>query len=178
MNNLIKHISIRLLRKKAAERANLRQKRVPLRECSKIGLVYILEDGQVPKAILKLQKELQKDEKSLKTLGFFRGKRLPHHCNPNEKNDFFCSLDVDIFQLPKENAVRRFLSQPFELLLNAYTEEEPAVLGISVLSAAPLRIGPYFPDFTDCFDLMLEVEPKGNLEALIEQMKIRIEHKL
>lgn len=177
MNNLTKHISTRLLRKKAAERANLRQKKVPFRECSKIGLVYIMEDGKVPQSILNLQKELSKDQKSIKTLGFHRGKSLPGHCNPNEKNDFFCSKDLDFWGLPKENSVRRFLNQPFELLLNVYTDPEPAVLGISVLSAAPLRIGPYFPDFTDCFDFMLKVEANGGLEALIEQMKIRIKHK-
>lgn len=151
--------------------AHRQRKKAALEKADRIGVLYRADELGQNKEVFAWIKELQAAGKNVKTLGYIDAKTLPAHSVPNEKNDFFCRKDLNVFQLPREQAVKRFASEPFDLLINLYTEPDIMLLGVSSLSEAGLRVGPYFRDFICCMDMMLELDGRGDLSALIGSLK-------
>lgn len=147
------------------------RKSASLDKIDRIGVIYVADELGQNKEVFQWVKELHSVGKNVKTLGYIDAKTLPAHSVPNEKNDFFCRKDLNVFQLPREQAVKRFTSEPFDLLINLYTEPDVMLLGVSALSEARLRVGPYFREFTCCMDMMLELNGNSELSALMDSMK-------
>lgn len=149
-----------------------RQNRVymPIQEASKIGIVYNALDPEESKMALEFALSLEKMGKTVNTLGYINRKSLDGEYIPNYRNDFYCNRDLNGLRLPKEMSVKRFISEPYDYLINLYTRDDFAMIGISALSKAKFRIGLYWKDYTECFDMMLKPAEEG-MSAYLKEIK-------
>lgn len=176
MKKLRQALRAMMLRKMAL--ANQRRSDGALDKADRIGVIYRADELGQNQEVFQWVRELQSAGKNVKTLGYIDAKTLPAHSVPNEKNDFFCRKDLNVFKLPKEQAIKRFTSEPFDLLINLYTEPDIMLLGVSSLSQSRVRVGPYFSEFTCCMDMMLETGEKRDLKTFIETVKMYLKQVL
>lgn len=120
--------------------------------------------------VMRFAEELEKKGKKINTLGYLNAKELTGDYIPNYRNDYFCNRDLNKIRLPKEMSVKRFISEPFDYLLNLNVERSFALLGVSALSKAHFRIGKYWKDYTECFDFMIQIR-EDSLENLIGEIR-------
>ncbi len=151
-------------------RANAKEREyIEFKYAQKIGIVYNALKPEEAKVVLEFATKLEKLGKSVNTLGYLNKKVLGGDFIPNYRNDYFCNKDLDRMRLPKEMSVKRFISEPYDYLLNLYTQDDFALIGISALSSAKFRIGNYWKEYVSCFDLMLK--PKdSSVETLIAEI--------
>lgn len=142
---------------------------LPFSDTKKIGIVYNALKENEAKLALAFAAKLEGMGRSVNTLGYVNKKALSGDFTPNYRNDYFCNKDLNNLRLPKEMSVKRFISEPYDYLLNLYTQDDFALIGISALSRANFRIGNYWKAYVNCFDLMLK--PSDNtLETLIAEI--------
>ena len=138
-------------------------------KAKKIGIVYNALKPNEAKTVLAFASKLEKLGKSVNTLGYVNRKVLGGDFTPNDRNDYFCNKDLNKMRLPKEMSVKRFISEPYDYLLNLYTQDDFALIGISALSRARFRIGNPRKEYVSCFDLMLKPKDKS-VETLISEI--------
>ena len=151
-------------------RANNQEREfVTFKNAKKIGIVYNALKPEEAKLVLAFALKLEKLGKSVNTLGYLNRKVLGGDYIPNYRNDYFCNRDLNQMRLPKEMSVKRFISEPYDYLLNLYTQDDFALIGISSLSRARFRIGNYWKEYVSCFDLMLKPND-SSVETLISEI--------
>lgn len=138
-------------------------------KAKKIGIVYNALEKPDADLVMKFSTMLESKGKVVNTLGYINRKKLDGEYTPNFRNDFFCNKDLTAMRLPKEMSVKRFITEPFDYLINLYEQDDFALIGISALSKAKFRIGLYRKEYIDCFDLMLKPSEPG-LQNLIDQI--------
>ncbi len=142
---------------------------LPFSDVKRIGIVYNAASKENTKVVMRFAEEMEKKGKKINTLGYLNTRELTGDFIPNYRNDFFCNRDLNNIRLPKEMSVKRFISEPFDYLLNLNVEQSFALLGISALSKAHFRIGKYWKDYTECFDFMIQIR-EDTLESLITEI--------
>ena len=143
---------------------------IPFSHAKKIGIVYNALNKEEADLVLKFAALLENKGKVVNTLGYLNRKQLDGEFTPNYRNDFFCNKDLTAMRLPKEMSVKRFISEPFDYLMNLYVQDDFALIGISALSKAKFRIGQYRKEYIECFDLMLKPKEDG-LKDLLDEIK-------
>lgn len=149
-----------------------RQDRVymPISEAKKVGIVYNALEPEEAKLVMEFALGLEKMGKTVNTLGYINRKSLDGEFIPNYRNDYYCNRDLNWLRLPKEISVKRFISESYDYLINLYTRDDFAMIGISALSMARFRIGLYWKSYTECFDMMLKPSEEG-MEAYLKEIK-------
>jgi len=139
-----------------------------LRSTAKVGILYNALDGD--KQVLQLAKWFSNHGVKVISLGFVDEKELGSNFSPNYKTDYFCKRNLTRWNLPKEEDINRFVLEPFDYLINLYREPILPLMGVSALSRAKFRIGPYHSEYIHCYDMMLDME-SDRIEDYIEDLK-------
>lgn len=142
---------------------------IPFKHAKKIGIVYNALNKAEADVVMKFAAMIESKGKVVNTLGYINRKQLDGEFTPNYRNDYFCNKDLTSMRLPKEMSVKRFISEPYDYLMNLYEQDDFALIGISALSKAKFRIGQYRKEYIECFDLMLKPGEPG-LDNLIKEI--------
>ena len=141
--------------KKKVAKLNILRTTTNLKQAKKIGILFNPSNEQDVKIINKYADELKANDKKVKLLGYRHSKS-----NFQSTLSFITEKDLNWLLEPKGMAVIHFISQPFDILINAYIKQCLPLEYIAALSKAKLRVGNYFHDKTYCFDLMIDTNNK------------------
>jgi hypothetical protein len=85
--------------------------------------------------------------------------------------DYLTRRNLNWCFVPEEGKTNDFINQRFDLLINLCTEECLPLEYLSALSNSIYRVGRFIPDKTFCFDLMIQMNEKKDVNYLIEQVE-------
>jgi len=148
------------LQKKLAEKPTEQKESVSFTSAQTIGILFDATNITNYGIVRKFEQEYKKKNKSVKLLGFINSK------SPNGALHFpfFSKKDLNWYYKPDAPIIKEFLDKKFDILINAYMEETKPLLYISTFSNASLRIGLYFPEYTDALDMMITIKNEQTLE--------------
>lgn len=135
-----------------------------LEDANTVGIIFNASDEKQKKVVLKYAANLKTSSKKVELLGFFDTKE--------EIEDpgftFFNRKNIDWFNRPKGEAVKQFMAQPFDLLINLSGKTNPPFDFITALSKASFRVGPPTENTYSC-DLMIDTKNPEDLTNFIKQ---------
>ncbi len=132
----------------------------------KIGILFDATSPENRPVVHQYAETLKQKGKEVKLMAFYDAKQM----EPNFTFKHFTQKELNFFRRPKTRIADDFMAQPFDILVNLFLNEEPALEYISALSKAQLRVGPY-TERTYCYDLMIQTTDKQNLARYIEQVE-------
>ncbi len=145
---------------------NQRHKRASL-SLEKARYIGILFDGtelENRNPVLAYARQLKKSGKRVKLLGFMDNTAdNSNHPFPN-----FNRKDLSWFFTPKSEETRRFIQEPFDILLHLSLQPQPWMNYIATLSAARFRVGSARAAAEAC-DLMLDMNKSEDIQEFIRQ---------
>ncbi len=136
-----------------------------------VGLVCSTAD-EVSTGHLKdfLQYLTQKGIKYL-VLGYFDGKKIPDNFLYWKGIDFITQNDLDFFCIPKNPVADKFITEPFDMLINCSINSYFPLEYIVQLSQAKFKVGISHDD-DSCYDLMIDVKKNKTLDYFLENLKV------
>lgn len=148
----------------------LARKLVNLKTATTIGILFDATEVDQRDEVLTYAQKLKKQGKKVQLLGFFNNKQDGDHFTFSHFN----RSAFDWALRPKGEAVKDFISTPFDLLITLDTDAKLYAEYVAALSEAHLRVGPYTPK-TYCYDLMIDAGPKTKLSFFIKQMELLLQ---
>jgi hypothetical protein len=111
---------------------------------------------------------LRKEGNRVKILGFVDGKME----SLSLSFDVFTASDLTrISKIPKSPLAQNFMDQPFDVLINLSIKQNHKPLEyICAVSKASFRIGPWFNQEHNVYDLCIHVDPKATLKSWINEV--------
>lgn len=135
-------------------------------QAKSIGILFDASELPDREVVIRFAEQLRKQGKSVKLLAFVDGRA--------ELENFpfgaFNRKNIDWLQRPSGDAVKDFLHQPFDILLNFGMKENMALEYIATLSKASYRVGP-FSRSTHCYELLIDLPASQKLPDLIKQIE-------
>ena len=156
----------RHLAKALKQVANVDHHSVDFDKSKSIGVLFDATTLESRDTVKKYVDLLKRSGKTVKTLGFLNERER----EPNFGFKHFSRKEIDFFYRPKSDEVKSFMDKPFDILLNLYTQSNLSLEYISALSKATFRVGP-ISENTDCYDLMVQTNPKKDLRHFIQQVE-------
>ncbi len=150
--------------KKASQAVSAKREYTPMKYAGRLAVLYLAGDSNSEYLLKKVGKFCEENHLRLTSFGYFDAKELQTHLIPHSNADFFCNKHLDVLKLPHKSEFLRFTSEKFDYLINLYPTTCLPLLGISALSEAKFRVGPYWPDYDFCFDLMLQTEKEDLMQ--------------
>ena len=130
-----------------------------------IGLLLDATDLAEREAVLKFSEQLKKEGKEVKLLAFFSGDaKVANFAFPH-----FTKKDLDWTLRPKSREIKKFIDQPFDILINLTPYGSLPLEYIAAFSKAKFRVGPS-TDKTYCYELMIDTAAKKDLSSFIKQV--------
>ena len=132
--------------------------------------VAVLFDGSKPENMEPVKRycqSLRNQNKKAYMLCYIEKER------PNEalSFDFLTRKNLNWFFIPDNSKTDDFIKRQFDLLINLSTEECLPLEYLSALSKSVYRIGRYIPDKTFCFDFMINLNGKNDVNYLIKEIE-------
>lgn len=147
---------------KAYEARSGTRELVPFKKVKRIGIVYRAGVAEDEAARKKIEEAFEGLGKKVLTLGFIDRKDLGSDYKPNIHHDYFSRRDLSRLRLPRKTRVMRFVTEPFDYLIYCSTGVSVPLLGVTALSRAKCRVGPYMEDLAFGFDLLIK---QGNANS-------------
>ncbi len=143
-----------------------------LNDAKNIGIIYDSTDPDQDITITKFAEMLRNKGKKVEIMAFINDKKIDH------KGDItiFNPKVVNWYGIPLDERVNAFCNKPFDLLICAIMKESRPLEYIAYLSKAKYRIGPFDQQKTHCYDLMIEMGNKTDLNYLLQQMVYFLEN--
>lgn len=147
------------LRRNKAERISL-----PYKQALNIGIIFSVEDKAKHDLVKDFIRHLEHDGKHVKVMSF-----LPRHKDNYEfMFDFFTEKDLSLWGNITSSAATSFADTPFDFLFYIDTTPNPLILNLVAQSKARCRIGKFWEQGMDFFEMMIE---SGNgVKSLIDEM--------
>jgi hypothetical protein len=166
--NILDRIKNSLYRRVLKQRGSIRPNRTitNLKDAQNIGIIYDSTEPDHDITITKFAEMLRNKGKKVDTMAYINDKKIDHKgdialFNPNA---------VNWYGIPLDDRVSAFSNKPFDLLICAVLRESKPLEYIAYMSKAKYRVGPFDEQKTYCYDLMIEMGTKTNLDYLLAQM--------
>jgi len=131
-----------------------------------IGVLFDASRIESREIVTKYVDLLKRSGKTIKVLGYLNEKEQ----QPNLAFKHFSNKEISFSYQPKDEVVRSFMNEPFDILLNLYLKPTFTLEYITALSKATFRVGP-LSENTDCYDLMVQTDQQKDLRHFIQQVE-------
>jgi hypothetical protein len=166
--NIVDRINNSFYQTVLKQRGSSRPKRsiINLDDAQSIGIIYDSTDPDHDISITKFAEMLRNRGKTVDIMAFINDKKVDH------KGDIaiFNPKSVNWYGIPLDERVNAYCNKPFDLLICAVLEENKPLEYIAYLSKAKYRVGPFDEKKTYCYDLMIDMGGKTDLNYLLRQM--------
>jgi len=140
----------------------IRHFRRPVKSCNledaqSIGILFNATHSVSFEIVKNFVKELSERSKKIHVLGFVDSKQLIDHYLYRKGFEFFTRNQLNWYQKPESDAVKDFINQEFDLLINLNLEDSYPIKYILCLSKAHFKVG-RFTDVHPYHDLMIDIE--------------------
>lgn len=133
------------------------------------GILYDASDEEKYKQITLLVRDLQRDEKKVRTMGFVKQKKMPDYCFPKLTFEFCRKSSFKWNYQPRESNLKVFLSHKYDILLDFTGYDFFHLKMIVALADAKTKTGLYNKKLVELFDLMIQLDDTAPLEQISEQ---------
>lgn len=134
------------------------------------GIMYDATSEDHYKHVTHLVRELQQDQKKVKTLGYVTVKKMPEHCFPKLTFEFCNSASFSWNQQPVAQNVKDFISGSYDVLIDLTPSYLHHIKYLSAVSVAKMRVGRYVEKYIEVYDLMLQVDDNNSIEETSGQV--------
>lgn len=166
--NIIERIKNNFYQSVLKQRGSNRPKRTitNLNDAKTIGIIYDSSDAGNDIAIAKFAEMLRSKGKTVEIMAYINDKKV------DTKGDIaiFNPKTVNWYGIPLDERIEDFCKKPFDLLICAMLKENRPLEYIAYLSKAKYRVGPFDQQKTYCYDLMIEMGDKTDINYLLQQM--------
>jgi hypothetical protein len=133
-----------------------------------IGILYDASKEVDYIYITQLVKELQKDQKKVKTIGFIRQKKMPAYGFPKLTFEFCNKKDFSWNFKPKHQVIKEFMEYPFDIIIDLSPTDVFQIKYVAGLSKASLIVGPYDEKWNKFYDILIKVKPGCSIEEFVQ----------
>lgn len=153
--------------KKALNKVSRRKKILGYGQAQSFGIMYDASSEENYRQITHLVKDLQQDNKKIKTLGYVNLKKMPEYSFPKLTFEFCNAKNFYWDQSPLTQNVKDFIAQDFDALIDLSPSDFFHLKYLAATSTAPFKVGRFNEKYINVFDLMLEVkDDTPNKEAI------------
>ncbi len=143
---------------------------VGYQQAESVGILYDATSENDYRLVTQLVKELQQDQKKVKTLGYVTEKKMPDHCFPKLTFEFCNSASFSWDQHPVAQNVKDFISPSYDILIDLTPSGLHHVKYLSAISQAKMKVGRYVEKYVEVYDLMLQVDDSSSLQETSRQV--------
>lgn len=169
LENIRKYFGKRSL-KSELQKVSRVKRPVNLKNADSIGIIYLLSDEEEYNRVTNFTKTLQDQGKKVHVIGLYHYNRIPVFYIPKLSYDLLLPKDVDMFFRPTAAFVSRFLSEPFDMLIDLSSPDNFTLHYIASLSVAGFKIGRKIDDRALPYDIMIDTGPETSSQELIDQI--------
>jgi hypothetical protein len=135
-----------------------------------IGVLFDASSEATQKEVAEFVKNLEKDGKKVRLLGFFNAKQTLS----TPTFDSFNLKETAWPGKPKSEKAATFTAEKFDLLLSFNPDDLPALTCVAAASQAAMKIGLATPERND-FDIQLETPDGKGMRFFTEQLRIYLD---
>lgn len=135
---------------------------INLKDAKSIGLIFYSKDEISIRIANEFANTCRANKAKLHTLGFNHKRKLEDNLISDEHHSYITKSDFSYFYQPKTDILKKFVNQPFDILLVIYPKNHIYIQSIVTLSKAKLIVGNehinhnYFGMSIDCDPLEVE----------------------
>jgi hypothetical protein len=156
---------------KRAEKGISREKRLlGYSQIESVGIIYDASLEENYRQITLLVKDLQQDQKKIKTLGFVTQKKMPDYCFPKLTFEFCNKKSFGWNQKPLFQNVKDFIGFKYDVLIDLTPSSFHHVKYLVAISESRMRSGIFADKYVKLYDLMLQVDENNTLKQNIEHV--------
>jgi len=137
-----------------------------------IGILYDATLAENNVLVTAFAEKLKSAGKVLTLLGYINDKKT----TSTSDITVFNNKSLTIFKVPSGKEVEDFLAKPFDILINAHTDESLPLIYVAAMSKASFKIGPYIEEAKDSFDLLIQLVAKQDLHHYLDQVKHHLQN--
>lgn len=142
-----------------------RKKRIfSYKDALRFGILYDASTEENYRQITLLVKELQQDQKKVKTLGFVAQKKMPDYCFPKLTFEFCNKGYFGWNQQPVAPNVKEFIAADYDVIIDLTPSVVFHAKFLTSLSNVPFKVGRYHEKYVDLYDLMIQIDDNSSLE--------------
>ena len=158
-----------LLRRRAAK-LNRQKKLYDFASAKTIGLLCSPEDVFSTVHLKEFLNYLTQKRIKYTVFGYFDGKTIPENFLYLKDFDFITQQDLNFLFIPKGQTVKKFINEPFDMLIDCNINSFFSVEYISQLSMAKCKVGMMREGGENCYDLMIDITKNKTLEYFLENL--------
>lgn len=148
---------------------NIRHRRLlNFDQAQSFGIIYNATQEENYTLLTLLVKDLQQQQKKVKTLGFVEQKKMPAYCFPKLTFEFCNKKSFQWNYAPDADNVVNFISEPYDVLIDLTCCDLFFTKYLAAISGARFKLGVYDDRYVDVFDMMIQVDDKCKLKDLAE----------
>jgi hypothetical protein len=157
--------------KKEMKFHHVNRKVMNLYDAKEIGILFDASDTDRRTVITSFVESLRKDRKKASMLGFYNFPKPAINLN----FPYFNRKNINWHYEPHGSLVEEFIAKKFDILINAYIDENLPLEYVSTMSQATFRIGHYDEGKTYAYDFMVDMKGQRDLNKLMEQFRYYLE---
>ncbi|MBA2407263.1 MAG: hypothetical protein H0V65_04635 [Chitinophagales bacterium] len=136
-----------------------------------IGILFDASDVDRTAIVSSFADSLRRENKKISLLGYYNFPKAPINFN----FPYFNKKDINWHYEPQGNLVEEFISKKFDILVNAYIDENLPLEYVSAMSRAGFRIGHYDKKKIHSYDFMIDMRGREDLKLLVGQLRVYME---
>lgn len=162
--------AIRLWFLKRAHRRVLRKKKfLNYRSAESIGILYDASVEDNYRFITHLVKDLQQNQKKVKTIGYVNLKKMPEYSFPKLTFEFCSATGFNWMQKPKLKSINDFIAENFDVLIDLTPSTFFHMKYVAAVSVAKMKTGRYAEEYVDIYDFMIHLDDNATIKETSEQ---------
>jgi hypothetical protein len=151
----------------ALKKSTRKRKMYNYRDARNIGILYDASTEEQYQLLTGVVKDLQQDQKKVKTLGYVQLKKMPDYSFPKLTYEFCNSKSFSWNQKPKLQSINDFINQDYDILIDLSPTGFFHLKYLMAQSPAHFKVGRYADKYVQLYDLMLQVDDNNPLSEVI-----------
>lgn len=144
---------------------------ISLDRAQKIGLLFTGEDEHTLNSVSTFVKELRRNGKNVKCLGFVSKPNAVQTLRQSQDLDFFSTDDLNWYFRPQSSLVTTFLNERFDMLIDLRILRRIPLPFMVALSKAKFKVGRFSEEDKQIFDLMIHADDDMGVNDFVVQLK-------
>jgi len=168
--NIRLNIARSLLRRKVA-RSNRKMVYSDFSKVKSIGIVWNASKNNEFQSLARFHQRMSERNIDVQIVGYYEGKILPDQYTAIRYLTCIRRTELDFFYIPDSTAIKSFIDNKFDILIDINFEKLFSLVYITNLSRASLKVGLFeVEEDTPRFDLMIEMKEPVNVENYLGQV--------
>lgn len=159
----------REIRKKSKEITRERQFH-NLESAQSFAVVFDATHEREYQRVSSFIRHLQNHKKTVKAIGLIQAKEKPHFIMERLSYDFITKKDLAFDMRPKNNFVRDFIREDYDVLIDFNLKLHPVLTYLTALSVAKFKIGLWSEEMKDFLDFMITNVSHDDMAAYAKEL--------